>query len=718
MGFGGVRDLAHTLPGYGDAVEVVWATSWYDTALRTGGSLSVFPLAFFPQGWRMATFGEGWVMLLSFLPLDWLAGPAFAYNAFVILNFVLAFGGALLLGRRFFGRLGTTVFALTFTFWGFRWFQNIGHPNVLLGSALIPWLLWGLERAYHARRHRWPWLIMTGVIFAGMVSGSMYFVWLGGLLVAGWNLGRRWGRQIGWPLAVQATILPIVVGMALSAPTIIASWQASSAVGAHFDDIWGVNYWGASLNSLLAPYVYHPWLGSLARTIYNGPAYEQGVANLGPLALIVALLALPAAWRDRTWRPALILIPLGILLSLGLTLKWNNVAVQWPVLRPLDEAIWALGHALKPGFFPASGGATASGAVPEPFATAIPLPGMLLAICVPFIERARVFARYAMIANAGIALLAAFAVHRLRLPWARWLLALLLVVEVIPAPLNSVPYPPQTHPAFEWLKQQEMPGESIADVMAAYAGTLVLANRGETVFATGYHGKPTVAGASSVWPAHTVYLNQWLGSHPHAFARSDFIPLLRFYRVRYVVLHMQGPDEAGILEEARGNAAVRDAGCFQPPSGPGPWPYPICILEVLPPETPEVNLMFQEGWSGQESWGIWLAGTSARAEWVATTRGPQRLSIAGFPLCVPGKEQELQITVNGQDLGGHRWGNCEPWSAEITIPASLVRLGGNELVVRSAYAARPADLPGDTTGDGRTLSIGLTTLKVEGMGEQ
>jgi hypothetical protein len=721
----GVRDLVHTLPGYGDAIEIVWATNWYDTALRTGQNFHLFPLAFYPLGWRMETFAEAPSLMLSLVPLVRSGGAAFAYNVFTLLTFLLAFGGGLALARRFWSGMPATVFALLWTFWGFRWYQTIGHPNILLGSALMPWFLWCIERAYVSPRRRSAWLVAAGAAWAGMITGTMYFVWIGGLLALCWAAGRLWGRQISFRLAAWSLVVPAAVALALSAPGIIGSAQASAAVGARFDNILGVNYWSASLNSLLVPYVNHPWLGQLARQVYRGAAFEQGVANLGWVAPLAALLGLGLLWRGRRtadsptpfsemgkgsgsgefpMRAGLLLVVVGVILSLGLTLRWDDHQVTWAGLGTLDGWLWQIGHAFKPGFFDAQ--------PPDLLSHAVPLPGLLLTMIVPFLERARVFARYALLAEMGVALLAAAALGRIRLGWARWLLAGLLVFEVIPPRLNSVPFPTPTHPAFEWLRAHPLNNEAVVDLMAAYPGTLVLANRGESVLATAYHGQPTVAGASSVWPAHTVYLNDWLSSHPHAFARTDFIPLLRFYHVRYILLHMQGPDEPAILAEAKTNPDVREIGCFDPPPGPGPWAHPICILEAAIQAKADTNLMFGEGWSGREDWGLWAEGTTGHAEWAAMTKGDYRLSLSAFPQCVPGKEQDLHVEVNGQEVAAHHWTNCDPWSVDVTIPANLVRVGGNEIVTRAGYAVRPADILNSGSSDTRLLSMGYTRLTV------
>jgi hypothetical protein len=93
---------------------------------------------------------------------------------------------------------------------------------------------------------------------------------------------------------------------------------------------------------------------------------------------------------------------------------------------------------------------------------------------------------------------------------------------------------------------------------------------------------------------------------------------------------------------------------------------------------------------------------------VATTKVPQRLSLSAFPLCVPGKRQEITLEANGVAVARHAWSDCEPWEATIDLPAEQVRVGLNDLVLRSAYAEAPQE------GDTRRLAVGVTKFLVRG----
>jgi hypothetical protein len=98
---------------------------------------------------------------------------------------------------------------------------------------------------------------------------------------------------------------------------------------------------------------------------------------------------------------------------------------------------------------------------------------------------------------------------------------------------------------------------------------------------------------------------------------------------------------------------------------------------------------------------------------VATKPGDQVLHVQAFPLCREDQLQEVSFEVNGESLAVHEWTNCEPWAHDVTVPAPLTRLGRNDLVVRSRYAARPVDVNAAQSDDTRSLSVGFTKLKVE-----
>ncbi|MEZ4767845.1 MAG: hypothetical protein R2844_05395 [Caldilineales bacterium] len=552
-------------------------------------------------------------------------------------------------------------------------------------------------------------LVAAGILWAASMSGSLYFAFIGALAVAVWTGGYLSAGIITLRRALLVIVVPSAVAVMLILPNIVWLWSNSAQTDAGFYSLNDLNFWGASLNDLPIPSIFHPWLGSLARSIYRGVPFEQGAANLGLLAVLLALVGLVLALRKKQWRPVLFLAVAGIVMSLGITLKWNNQSLHAAWLHPLDQALWRTGHWFKPSLF-------ATAQPPVLFDGAVPLPGMLATIVTPFLDRARVFARFALAGSIGVFMLTGLGLTIFRNRWIRIGLAALILAEVIPVPLEGRPFPPEPHPAFVWLQGQVMPNEGIADLVAGHPFTPVLLNEGESVWATRVHGKATVAGASSTWPADTAFLYQWLGTHEHAFWNADLAPMLRFFRVRYALLHMRSDLERGILQEAEQNTDFRLVNCFDPPAGDTPWPYPICVLELLPPANPNFNLIMEDGWSGMESWGVWAEGVESRAMWVATAEVDHQLRIEAFPLCLNAPDRSISVTVNGVTLATHQWDGCDPWSAEVTVPGNVVRLGDNYLEIHSSHAARPVDISGGENSDPRLLSAGFTTLQVQPLG--
>ncbi|MCX7669911.1 MAG: hypothetical protein N2439_07560, partial [Anaerolineae bacterium] len=193
------QDFIRSIPNYGDILELTWALSWYSDALQQGLNPLHAPTAFYPVGWNLTTYATGFLFLPALLPLQRLGGAAFAYNVGVLLTFGAAFGGMLALAGRYMGRLGAAIAAALYTFWGLRWTQTIGHLNILLGTACLPWMIWLLERGLADRRLRsFLWPALVGLVWAAAILSSMYFIWIGGLLLVGWLLGRCCGGQITW----------------------------------------------------------------------------------------------------------------------------------------------------------------------------------------------------------------------------------------------------------------------------------------------------------------------------------------------------------------------------------------------------------------------------------------------------------------------------------------------------------------------------------------
>jgi len=80
---------------------------------------------------------------------------------------------------------------------------------------------------------------------------------------------------------------------------------------------------------------------------------------------------------------------------------------------------------------------------------------------------------------------------------------------------------------------------------------------------------------------------------------------------------------------------------------------------------------------------------------------------------VPGQHQAITVTINNTLIAHHVWQDCSPWSAQISIPSSLLKKGKNMLRFSFAYAARPVDVTQGQNGDTRWLSVGFSKMEVE-----
>ena len=685
------------VPAYGDVLEVLWGIEWYYESLLVRHSSPLFtPFVFHPLGWHTATLAHTPFLFLVSLPLYALGGMAFAYNILAIIPLVIAFAGMFRFLSLFRQSTSSVAAALAFVMWGAYWGRIAGHLHVAWLFGLLPWLAWAIERGRRAGSQRFRWGVLAGAIWGLMINFHLYGAFIGALSFALW--GREIFRLERIRQGVIAASVALLIGSLVIALYILGSQQDHTRIFGAEHNMW----WGASLNSLFVPSVFHPieLVQQVSRSLYTGPYNESGVMNFGLSTSLLALIGLIGVLREKRQHTGLIWLTLiGIILGMGLLLRWNGEVVQHLAFRPLNAAIWRLGHILKPGVFLS----------PYPssyFESGVPLPGFFLTAVIPFWEAGRTVSRYAVLGMLGAVALAGLALQRLP-RGVRYLLAAIWLVEMCPRPIGGVPVPYQPHPAYAWLADQELAlGEGIVDIVHP-----TLKIRGETLWATRLHLKPTASGIGSFWPEHTFALWKYLWDDT-ALSRPETGAIFRQYVIRYIFLHMRGDKENKMWEMVRENPAFSPVGCFDPLQGPTPWPYPICVAEVKPAQGP-ISVMLGHGWSGQEDWGVWAEGYRSEAGWLASTQPEEyRLRIGAFPFCVSEKHQRMSIRVNGALIAEHRWENCDHWEGEIQISASIVKKGWNRITLEYAYAMSPFELTRGANGDRRMLSVGFTKLEV------
>jgi hypothetical protein len=592
-----------------------------------------------------------------------------------------------------------TFAALAFAFGAMRWFRLHGHLHILWASSLLPWLAWSLERVRRLTTdrvgHRAVYL--CGLVWGVMIDFSLYGVFLGGAMLLLWGRGLLSWTGIRRALAVCCvaalagclTIVPYALSIRQDPPVPIGISQSGK--------------YGASLNSLPIPSVRHPLplVRKVASAVYAGPQDESGRANSGFIATVLGLLGLALARRRKKLRSSLMwLMVVGYILALGSFLRWDGEIVDVPIMEPLTRIVWRLGHLLKPGVFSA----------PTPdavLAEGLPLPGLLLTAVVPFYESARTVSRFMIVGHLGLVVLAAYGARCLP-RWLRYVFLVLWAIETLPFPVTANPVPTDLHPAYAWLREQELPaGEGIVDM--AYPSVKLSP---DILYAAPMHGVPTASGYGSVWPQHTHFLNVYFWRDPEALGKAESVFVLRSFGVRYLFLHRPGGGDEMAWNMIQQNPGMAPLRCFAPAKAASPWPYPICVAE-LGDLDPRSNVLRTEGWSGAEEWGIWAEGTESHARWVATSQRDHRISVEVFPFCVPGREQAVSIEVNGRLLDTHRWRQCDAWKGDVLVAGSLVEVGWNDIVLRYGYAVRPIDLESGQSTDPRALAVGWSRLTVE-----
>ena len=694
------RTPLFSLPAYGDVLEVAWGAAWYHDSLFVTHTSPLFnPYVFAPNGWYTGTLAQTPTLFLLLQPFYVLGGAAFAYNVLALLSFPVAFGGTLRLTRLYTATLPALCAALFYTFLWTRWTRASAHMNVLWLTSLLPWLVWSLERLRRAQRpaeqRRLVWV--AGLVWGGMLHASLYALFLGAVAFTLWGRDLLRGRRL-WQ-AVQTAGLALVVGSPIFLLYIDASLRAQT-VPASLSQIYDLS---ANLNGLFVPAkgIASPLVRAWGSAVYQGYGGEGGNTNLGCLTLVLAVLGLLSRRAGPARYRLLAMSVVALVLALGPLLKWNGQAVASPLFAPLGQRLWALGHWLRPGLFP-------DALPPAPFDQGLPLPVFGLAAVVPFLESARVMARYAFVGALGLGVLAALGLQRLpRL--AGLVLAVAWLVETLPQPTGAAPWPVQLHPAYEWLTAQ--PRDSAWSIIDLKWPTVVM-NGGEVVLSSYQNRIPTAASVGSYWPTGTWFLYHTLRDQPR-LADPALGYIFRQWGVRYVLIHQQMAEDTVTWEGLSRNPALRPLRCFEPEPGYTPWPYPICVAEVLPPPSQATNLALGEGWSRLEDWGVWGEGAASQARWVATAERDHRLRLDAFPQCAPGQGQTLHIEVNGQALADHQWTGCDSWSASLTIPSAYVKAGWNDLRLVYGYAASPFEVTGGTNGDRRALAVGFATLRIE-----
>lgn len=686
-----LRNPLTDIPSYGDALEVIWGIEWYHKSIFHDHALPFFTdRIFYPGGFYSTTLNHTPFLLLIAQIFRVFGGSAFAYNCLILLAQGIAFAGAYRLLILHVNNPSAVISALMLTFWSFQWLRMEGHVPILFMLSLSPWMayilvLWKTGRISYRKS-----VILNGVIWGAMINFTMYSIFIGGWITI------LVGRKVG--LLIRSAIIALVLGSL----TILLYYDAARKHELTHFGATHSSQWGASLNSLIIPSVYHPveQIRNWSRSIYSGPYDESGIANIGSITLLLALIGAVSIVRRKELHSNSHLFLLsfaGCLLALGQFLRWNGEFFSICAFEPITRVIWQIGQSLKPRLFDTP--------LPQEVHCAVPLPSLLFSAIVPFWEGARVSSRYASVAILGLVPMAAIGLTTLR-PYMRGFLMVIWLLEFLPKPLHGVPLPTQTHSAYTYISQRIHSEESIVEVYA-YG----LRFGGEILYNSYITNIPTASGTGSFYPIHTIPLWQYLNNSSR-WLEEGTADILEQYGIRYVLVYRFGEGEDTIIAMMNQNSRFQFKECFDPPSQPSPWNFPICVFEVKKAQKNSVTLFRSKGWSVEEDWGIWAEGTESKAAFILSRLEDLQMRIRATPLCLQGRYQVMTLFINDIELFKYQWQDCDILSRKITIPATILRIGYNKINLKYDYAARPIDITNGQSNDTRLLSVGFLSLEV------
>jgi hypothetical protein len=240
------RFLARGGPGYGEAaagdhLQSGYALWLFGHQLARGAAPWLDPYSFRPVADSVLNL-QGWLFGVPYWPLAAAFGPVVAWNAFVLLSYVLA-GGLACAWLRELGlaRAAALVGGLAFAIAPYRVGQTTGH---LLGpvSALLPLALFSFERALKlvSLTKRSAWLAVAGLALVAIPLSGQVHLALGAVpLFLAYALVRTRDRRllVGAGLAAAGAVAAgLLVREAVLVDSIAAGGRSLGAVAFYSAD--------------------------------------------------------------------------------------------------------------------------------------------------------------------------------------------------------------------------------------------------------------------------------------------------------------------------------------------------------------------------------------------------------------------------------------------------------------------------------------------------
>lgn len=470
----------------GDNIYFVWMIGWVKKALF---DLQVNPFDVwflnYPEGWNMAYTEITPAQLALALPFSLLVNPVFAYNAAMMLTFILSGLMMYLWVRHFTGRWDAALIAGSiYAFLPYRFAHFlIGHLN-LTGTQWLPLYFWGFLDVLRVGREvkavQWKPVVLGGVGLGLIALTSQYYLYMA-LIVSALLFGiyllflDRFQLRNPWfwrhLLLLGLAALPMVL------LAVAPFFRLMGQGGLPDRNISITRLYSASPTDFVLPSTDHFLWGKWIGEHFNRQMWVEGTLYVGVVSAALGLLAL---WKRRhipNGRLVVLLFWGGLLaaiLAMGIDFHWNG--------EPLEVA--------TPAFLQKYIDRTS---IP------ILLPGYFLFKYFPFYAKLRSLMRFAVFTLAFSSVVAglgsAWLMERIQ-PRRRYLatLALLLLVclDFYPGPYQQFARV-EPRPVDIWLAQQ-------ADDGAVIQFPFSQSEDQEQTYYTLFHGKPFVGGFFNAFP--------------------------------------------------------------------------------------------------------------------------------------------------------------------------------------------------------------------------
>jgi len=215
------------------------------------------------------------------------------------------------------------------------WFDHASALPV----AFLPWMLWGVERAFAKANLglKGGWRVFAMALAMNLLAGFPETAYLSGLLVLVWALLRLAQSMPGYRIKfVWRIMLGGVIGIALAAPQILAFFLflPHAFLAGHSGAFANAALpHEAIIPSLIAPYVYGPIFAYSG--IWNLPVIIWSSVG-GYVTILVLIMAIYGFFVRRS-ALAWVLIA-WVLLALGKTFGFHIITVIWNALPGIKEA--------------------------------------------------------------------------------------------------------------------------------------------------------------------------------------------------------------------------------------------------------------------------------------------------------------------------------------------------------------------------------------------